>query len=259
MTLRRIAGLAGLVTAVLFALTIILTFAAGAPPALDDPAPKVSQYYEDNRSMLQLSGILGFLSLFTIALWFIPIYRWIRDRSWAAGGTAPGTAAATTTARDTATAGGVAGATAEDDTVGWATIALAEFIATGAVAAVQTAVATAIASGIEDELGGNDATVTALFDFYNALGAAVGVLIALFTVGLAFAARGTDFVPTWASPVLLAVAVLSLLSMLGPFTESDFFAILSLLAFILFIVVLVGSSLRLMGGAGAGRGTTRTV
>ena len=230
MSLRRIAGIAGLVSAALFILTIVITFAAGAPPALDDSAQKVTSYYEDNRGMLQLNGVLGFLTLFTIPLWFVPLYRWIRDRAWASGGA--------TTGRDDVAA--------NDDEGGWATIALAGFITTGAIAAVQTAVATALAQGIEDELGGNEATVTALFDLYNGLAAAIGPLFALFALALAYAARGTGYLPDWASPVLLVTAALALISTLAPFTESDFIGLLGLLAFILFIVVIIASSLRLM-------------
>ncbi len=232
MDLRRIAGIAGLVTAALFILTIVLTFAAGAPPALDDPAQKVSRYYQDNRSMLQLTGIIGFLTQFTIPLWFIPIYRWIRDRSWSRGAT-----------------GAASTGTADEEAGTWVTVALAGFIATGAIAAVQTGIATALASGIEDELGGSEPTVTALFDLYNGLSAAIGALVAVFAVGLAFAARGSDFFPSWASPVLLVTTVLSLISIFAPFTEADFLGILGLVAFVLLIVVIIGSSLRLLGGA----------
>ncbi|MFN2588780.1 MAG: hypothetical protein ABR613_11785 [Actinomycetota bacterium] len=184
MNLRRIAGAAGLISAGLFLLTIVLTFSAGRPPALDESAREVSSYYRDNSSMLQLNGVIGFITLFVIPLWFIPLYRWIRDRAWAGGST------------------GTSDARSDDDSGTWATIALAGFIATGAVSAVQTGVATALAQGIEDELGGNDATVTALFDLYNGLGAAVGALFALFALGLAYAARGTGYLPSWASPVL---------------------------------------------------------
>lgn len=241
MDLRRIAGWAGLVSAVLFIISLVLTFSAGAPPALDDPAQKVTQYYQDNRSMLQLNGIIGFSTLFLIPLWFVPIYRWIRDRSWATGAGTPATAA-----------------TADEEAGTWATIALTGFIATGAIVGVQTGVAGAIASGIEDELGGSDPTVTALFDVYNGLGAAFGVTFALFALGLAFAGKGTAFLPSWASPVLLVLALTSFLSMLGPFTEADFFAILGLVSFVLFIIVVIGSSLRLLGGARPTTGTTTT-
>lgn len=242
MDLRRIAGLAGLLASALFILAVILTFAAGQPPALDESAQKVTRYYQDNRSTLQLTGIISFLILFIIPFWFIPIYRWIRDRSWATS----------------AGAGTTPGGRAEDETGTWATLALAAFIATGVVNGVQTAVATAVASGIEDELGGNDATVTALFDLYNGLGAAIGPFFALLSVGVALVARGTPLFPNWSTPVLGVAAILILLSTFAPFTEIDFLAILGLIGFLLFIAVIIGSSLRLLGAAGSPTTTTTT-
>ncbi len=239
MDLRRTAGLAGIISGILFVISLILTFSAGQPPALDEPASKVTQYYEDNKSMLQLNGIIGFITLFLVPIWFVPIYRWIRDRAWARGG------AGTTT-------------TTDDDAGAWITLAFGGFIAAGALVGAQTGVATALTMGIEDELGGNDATVTALFDLYNGLGAAFGVVFALYALGLALGARATEYFPSWASPVLLVVTLTSLLSIFGPFTESDFFAILALIAFVLFIVVIIGSSLRLLGGARPSTGTTGT-
>ena len=261
MNLRRLAGAAGLLSAALFVLTIILTFVAGAPPALDDPVQDVASYYEDNQGLLQVNGIIGFITLFTIPLWFIPLYRWIRDRAWAAGGGGAGASAAATPAPAGTTAAAAGGGTADDDAGVWATVAFGGFIATGAIAATQTGVATALAQSIED-IRGSDEVVVALFDTYNGLGAAIGPVFALFAVGLAFASRGTGLLPNWTRPVLLVAAVLSLISILAPFTESDAIGLLGLLAFVLFIVALIGSSLSLLSAprsksAAAGGGTPR--
>lgn len=258
MNLRRLAGLAGLVSAALFVLTIVLTFVAGAPPALDDPVNKVASYYEDNRGLLQVNGILGFITLFTIPVWFIPLYRWIRDRAWIAGdaGARVTPAGASTAASGgSAAAAGRGGAGADDDAGVWATIAFGAFIATGAVAAVQGGIATALAQSIED-IRGSDEVVLALFDAYNGLSAGLSPLFALFAVGLAFASRGTGLVPEWCRPVLLVAAVLGLISILAPFTESDVLGLAGLLSFVLFIVVVIASSLALLRPAATTGGAT---
>ncbi len=246
------AGLAGLLSAALFLLTIILTFVAGAPPALDDPVQDVANYYEDNQGLLQVNAILGFITLITFPIWFVPLYRWIRDRAWAAGGTGPGaSAAATTTATPGSTAVAGTAGTAQDDAGVWATIAFGSFIATGAVAAIQGGVATALAQSIED-IRGSDEVVLALFDTYNGLSAALSPLFALFAIALALAARGTDLLPNWTRPVLLVAAVLALVSMLAPFTESDALGLLGLVGFVLFIIVVAGSSLSLLSPTTSG-------
>lgn len=238
MNLRRVAAVAALVTAALFLLSIILTFAAGTPPALDDSARKVAAYYEDNQGLLQLNAVITYVSIGLIALWFVPIYRWIRDRAWVAGD-----------------AGTAARPAAGDESGTWATIALTGFIATGAVAAAQTGVGGALAQSIEDTRG-SDEVVTALFDTFNGLGSAIGPLFALFLAALAMSSRGSGYLPGWTSPVLLVAAGASLISMLAPITESDAVALVGLFAFLLFIVVLAASGLTLLRSA-AGE-TTRT-
>ena len=240
MNLRRVAAVAGLVSAGLFLLTIIITFAAGAPPALDDPAKDVASYYEDNQSLLQINGAIALVGTALIALWFVPIYRWIRDRGWVA--------------RDRAATGATAPA-AGDDAGTWATIALAAFIATGAVVAVQGAIGVGLAQSIEDTRG-SDEVVTALFDAFNGLGAAIGPLFALYLFALALSSRGTGYLPNWTIPVLYLASALSLITVLAPQTESDALGIAGLAAFALFIVVIAASSLTLMRPDAGTRSTT---
>jgi hypothetical protein len=225
MNLRRIAAIAGLVSALIFLLTIIITFAAGAPPGLDDSAGEVATYYEDNQGLFQLSSVITFVGFFTVPLWFIPIYRWIRDRAWISGeATRPAAA---------------------DEAGTWATIAFGSFLVTGAIASVQTGITAALVQSIEDTRGSQE-VVTALFDSINSLAAGVGAAFALFLIALAMAARGTDYLPSWASPVLLIAGLLSIISIFAPITEVDVLALAGLLAFALFIIIIGSSSIRLL-------------
>ncbi|HEX2121531.1 MAG TPA: hypothetical protein VHL59_07805, partial [Thermoanaerobaculia bacterium] len=84
----RIAGAAGIVSGVLLILLVILTFAGGAPPALDESGQGVINYYQDNEGLSKLGGILGFIALATVPVWFIGIYNALRDRGTVATGTA---------------------------------------------------------------------------------------------------------------------------------------------------------------------------
>src|SRR4051812_29763871 len=80
----RIAAMFGFITVGLFILSIIITFVGGAPPALDASAKEIVKYYSDNEGLAKLGGIVGFLALGTVAVFFLGVYSALRDRATAA-------------------------------------------------------------------------------------------------------------------------------------------------------------------------------
>ncbi|HWC14085.1 MAG TPA: hypothetical protein VG929_05775 [Actinomycetota bacterium] len=199
----RVAGTFGLVTAVLVALSIILTFSSGAPPALDEASPKVMKYFQDNEGLHKITGIVNLLILITAPLWFLGLYSVLRDR---------------------ATAG------AES----WPRVALVTFIVTGAVVAVQGGAALALTLGAKDEFQGTPAVGGALFDLYNALAAAVALTFGLYLIATAISLQQTGGFPAWWSTMLFIGGVASYISFLAPFTLVDVFAFIGLIPFIIF-------------------------
>lgn len=199
----RIAGMFGIITAVLVLLLIVITFAGGAPPALDDPAQKVINYYQENEGLAKLGGIIGFLILGTVPVWFLGVYSILRDR-------------------------------ATEASASWPRVGLVALIVTGAFAGTQGAVALAIALGAKDEFQGAPPVAGALFDIYNALGAAIAIAFTVFFAATGIALARTGGYPAWWSQMLYLAAIASFVAFFAPFTGTDAIALLGLLAFLIF-------------------------
>ncbi|MDQ4065720.1 MAG: hypothetical protein M3161_06705, partial [Actinomycetota bacterium] len=217
----RIAGAAGIVSGVLLILLVILTFAGGAPPALDDPAQDVISYYQDNEGLSKLGGILGFIALLTVPVWFIGIYNALRDRG-------------------TATTGGV-GTTAAADGVAWPRLGLVALIVTGALVAVQGSAALALGLGATDEFQGAPAVAGALFDLYNALGAAIAITFGLFLLAIGVALQRSGGYPNWWASLLYVGALASFISFFAPFFEADALAYFGLIPILILAVFALAS------------------
>lgn len=213
----RIAAMFGLISAVLIALSIIITFASGAPPALDDPADKILNYYQDNEGLVKLGGIVGMLSLLAVPIWYLGVYSALRDR----------------------------GTTAGDS---WPRLGLAALIASGAVIGVQGAVVLALGLGAKDEFDQAPAVAGALFDVYNGLSAAIAVLFGLLLIATGVALNRAGGYPNWWSSMLYIGGIASIISFLAPFTNADFLAYFALVAIITFIVFAAASSMAMMRG-----------
>lgn len=198
----KVAGTFGLVTAVLIALFIILSFAAGVPPTLDANPQKVMDYFQANEGMHKIVGIIGMLILATAPLWFLGLYSVLRDRG---------------------TAGGAA----------WPRVALVTFVVLGAVVAVQGAVTLALTLGAGDEFQGAPAVGGALFDIYNALGAPIAVVFGLFLVATGVSLQLTGGFPKWWTTMLYIGGVVSFITFFAPFTMLDFLTVLALVPFII--------------------------
>lgn len=211
----RIAAYAGIISAILVGLSIVLTFAQGAPPALDDPADKVLKFYKDNKDMVKFGAILGFLSLVTIPVWYLGLYSALRDRL---------------------TAG----------TEAWPRLGLTAFISTGAVIAVQTGVILALALGAKDEFDKAPAVGGALFDIYNGLSAGIAVLFGLLLIATAVAVDRAGGYPKWWSTILYVAGLASFISFLAPFIDADVLAYVALITVILFIVFMVVTSMAML-------------
>lgn len=211
----RWAAIFGIATAVLIGLSIIITFAQGAPPALDAGSDKVLNYYQDNEGLVKLGGILGFLSLAVVPIWYVGVYSALRDRNTGAENS-------------------------------WPRLGLASLIATGAVIAVQGAVVVALGLGAKDEFDQAPAVAGALFDIYNALAAAIAVLFAVVLGATAVALQRAGGYPSWWASLLYIGAIASLISMFAPFTETDALAYFGLVAIITFIVFAAASSMAMM-------------
>ncbi|MDQ3940243.1 MAG: hypothetical protein M3238_02705, partial [Actinomycetota bacterium] len=139
----------------------------------------------------------------------------------------------------------------------WPRLSLVALIVTGALVGIQGAATLSISLGVKDEFGGQPAIAGALFDIYNAVGAAIAVSFALFLVATGVAFARTRAVPTWWSQLLYVAGVASLISFLAPFTEIDALAFVGLLAFVLFIVWVAAATMWLMKPVvGAGTSTT---
>ena len=222
---RRMAGLAGVVSAILLTLGLILTFAQGAPPALDGSSEDIAQYFADNEGLGRIAGLFSFLPILTVPVFFIGWYLLNRGE---------GTSSA--------------GATA---TGAWARVALLSLIVLGVLSTIQGSAALAIVMGVKDEFGGQPAIAGALFDLYNAVGAGSALAMALLLWSVAQCHRdGRDGSPSWLPMALLVGAVAALLSFLAPFTELDALAFAGLLAFIVFIVWIAVAGLGLLRSAG---------
>jgi hypothetical protein len=210
----RIAAMFGFITVGLFVLSIIVTFVGGAPPALDASAREIVKYYSDNEGLAKLGGIIGFLALGTVAVFFLGVYSALRDRATAA-------------------------------TSAWPRLSLTAFIVSGAFVGVQGAAALAIALGVKDDFGGTPAIAGALFDLYNALAAVVAVVLAVFLAATGVALARAGGYPRWWSTLLYVGALFSLVSFLAPFTEIDALAYLGLIAFIIFTIWIAAASMAL--------------
>ena len=217
---RRIASAAGLATALLVLISVIIGFSNGAPPALDDPAQKVIDYYQNNQGRSEIGAIVGFLILGTASMFYLGLYTWLRDR-------------------------GVTDRSAVDDSEAWPRLALATFIASGAIVAVQGATALAIALGAQDEFDGAPGVAGGLFNLYNALGAAFAIPFAVFfwaTAASLERIRNTDRndrieLPSWLRPALYIGALSSFISFFAPFAEIDALAYFGLIAYLVFGVL----------------------
>jgi hypothetical protein len=221
MDYQRIAATSGLISAALLLVFIVTFFAGGAPPALDDPAQKVLNYYQDNRSLSYITAAIGFILLGLIPIFFLGVYALLRD------------------------------ALAPNLQV-WPRLSLVALIVTGAFVGVQGSAAFALALGAKDEFGGSPPVAGALFDLYNALAAAIAVVFAVFLLAVGVAQDRAAGYPKWWSQMLYIGAAASLISFLAPFTNSDFLAILGLLPVILFAVWIAVASLAMQRGT---RGT----
>ena len=229
----RVAGAAGIVSGVLLILLVILTFAGGAPPALDDPARDVINYYQDNEGLSKLGGILGFLALATVPVWFIGIYNALRDRSIAP-----------------------TGATASD-TVAWPRLGLVALIVTGAFVGVQGSAALALALGAKDEFQGAAPVAGALFDLYNALAAAIAIAFGLFLAAIGVALQRSGGYPNWWASLLYVGAVASFISFFAPFFEVDALAYFGIIPVLILAVFALASGMAL-NRPGTGGTTTST-
>lgn len=229
----RVAAMAGLATAVLVLISIIITFSSGAPPALDDPEQKVIDYYQNNQGLSEIGAIVGFLILGTAATFYIGLYTWLRD----------------------STRGDASDARNTDANNAWPRLALASFIAAGSIVAVQGASALAIALGAQDEFDGSPGIAGALFNLYNALGAAFAIPFAVFFVATGVAidrarSRGRDNsrgeLPSWLTPALYLGGVSSFIAFFAPFAEIDALAYFGLIAYIVFglLGAVCGNALR---------------
>ena len=216
----RLAGTFGILSAVLIAVSIIVSFASGAPPALDDPAQKVLNYYKGNEGIVKLGGFLGFLALGTVPIWFLGVYSALRDR---------GTAASES----------------------WPRLSLVSLIVTGAFVGAQGAVVLALGLGASDEFEGSPGVAGALFDLYNALGAAIAIVFTVFLIATGVALARTGAYPNWWSTLLYVGGVASLISFLAPFTEMDVLAFFGLLAILTLIVFAAVSGLAMQKGTAA--------
>jgi hypothetical protein len=221
MEYRRLAAGAGLVSAALLLVLIVTFFAGGAPPALDDPAQKVLNYYKDNRSLSLFSGFIGFILLGTIPIFFLGVYALMRD----------GLAATLQT---------------------WPRLALVALIVTGAFVGVQGSAAFALALGAKDEFGGSPPSAGVLFDLYNALGAAIAITFAVFLFAVGYATARSAGYPKWWSQMLYVGAAASIVSFLAPFFNSDVLAYFGLIPIIAFAVWIAVASLAMQRGV---RGT----
>ena len=210
----RIAAMSGLLSSGLLLLLIIVTFAGGAPPAIDASAQEVVKYYSDNEGLSKLGGIIGFIGLVTIPVFYLGLYAALRDRG---------------------TGGDV-----------WPRLSLVSLIVTGSFVGVQGAAALAIALGVKDDFGGTPAVAGALFDLYNALGAAIAITFALFFAATAVALRRAGGYPAWWSTLLYVGALTSFISFLTPFTEIEALALLGLIPLIVFLVWIALTSMALM-------------
>lgn len=214
----RTAGMFGFISAGLLVVLLILTFAGGTPPALDASAKEVAKYYSDNEGLSKLGSIVGFLVLGTVPVFFLGVYSVLRDRGPRAGDA-------------------------------WPRLALVAFIVTGALVAAQGSSALAISLGIDDEFGGSPAVAAALFDLYNALGAAIAIVFTVFFAATGIALARTAAYPKWWSQLLYVGAVTSFVSFFAVFTELDVLAFIGLIPFVIFIVWIAAASGALLRGA----------
>ncbi len=236
---RRLAGLAGVVSAILLVIGLIAAFAQGAPPALDGKAADVANYFGDNQGLAKMTALLNFLPILTLPILFVAWYSSRRD-----GGST-----------GTATGAGSWGSAL------WARTALIGFIVLGVFSTIQGAAAFAITLGVKDDFEGSPAIAGALFDFYNALAAATALVMALFLWSIANAdgrddGSVRDRGPSWLKPALYIGVAASLLSFLAPFLEIDVLAMAGLIAYLVFIVWVAVTGMGFLKGADGSTTTT---
>jgi len=217
----RIAGTFGLITGVLVLLLIIISFAGGTPPAIDSPSQEVLDYYQDNEGLAKLGSIIGFLILVTAPLFFLGLYSRLRDGRDATG----------------------------DE---WPRLSLTAFIVTGAFSGTQGAIGLALALGAKDEFEGAPAVAGGLFDIYNALGAAIGLVFGLYLIATGISLQRRGGYPGWWSTLLFVAGIASYISFLAPYTEIEALGLLGLIPFLLFGVwaAAAGMAMNRPGGSG---------
>lgn len=221
---RRLAGMAGVASAALFVVGIVVTFAQGAPPALDASAREIGTYFSNNVGLAKVSALINIIPILFVPLFFAAMYLTFRE-------------------------GGVGTSAARVD--GWPVAALIGFIALGVFSTLQGCAALAIALGVKDEFGGQPEIAAALFDLYNAVAPASALAMALLLWSVGNCHTRTGIGPSWLPSALYVGAAAAAISMLAPFLEIDALAFLGLLAFIIFIVWVAVAGMGLMRPSGA--------
>jgi hypothetical protein len=184
---RRAGGLAGLLFVIV---ALVALFLPGTPPKADEVS-KISSYLTDKRGSILASDFLLGIA-FTFFLIFVGALR-TRFGAGDRDGLRPGSIAL---------AGGVAGAV---------------LIFAGA----------SVLSGVVFQVAkAGDANLNhALYDVSNDLFIMAGFAFAVFFLGAALAIRATGAFPSLLAPAALVIALLSLISCVGLFATSGFFAI----------------------------------
>lgn len=222
---RRVAGMAGVISAIALLLGLVAGFAQGAPPALDASSQEITTFFSDNEGLARMAGLLNVLPILTLPIFFAGIYVLFRDSGAAAGPR------------------GVLGD-------GWPVAALIAFIALGVFSTIQGAAAFAITLGVQDEFGGQPAVGGALFDLYNAIAPASALSMALLLWSIAMCNLRAGTGQPWLKTLLYVGAAAAALSFFAPFLEIDALAYFGLLAFLIFIAWVGVAAMDLMRATG---------
>jgi hypothetical protein len=198
---RRLGGIAGIVFVVL---GVIAVFLPGTPPKADEVS-KITTYFTDKRGSILAASYLTCLAFvfFLLFVGALRSYFGVADRT----GIRPGSAML---------AGGVAGASM---------VIAGTAVLNGAVFQVASA---------------GDANLNhALYDIANDLFFASGFGFAVFFAGAAVAGTVTGGLPSAMAPAALVVALLNVVSGVGFFAKSGFFAIGGAFGFIVPLATLL--------------------
>ncbi len=211
---ERLAALGGFAFVVL---AVVGTFLPGAPPAADDTAKKIGDYFRDHSGGIKAGQVLTGLALIALSWWFGSLWRMMRR--------------------------------AEDDRPRLAVVALFGLAFSGVFALLSGAISSAVALRIDDLGDGGALTFYTLSSVVIATSAFGSVV---FIAAVSALNWRTRFLPAWITYLGWLSAALFLVASFASASDSGALAMFGMFGFLTWAVWIIGISARMWRGSSAG-------